>query len=82
MMFKNYPDIISVEQLAEMLNISKSSAYALLQSNQIHHVKVGKKYIIPKTAVLAFIGEICYNNKQIINGGLTKFVMRERGVDI
>ena len=81
-MFKDYPDVVSVAQFCEMLHIGKSSAYALLQNNRIHHVKVGKKYIIPKTAVLAFIGEICYNNKQIINGGLTKSVMHERGVDI
>ena len=80
-MFKNYPDVVTVEQLAQMLNIGKSSAYALLQSNRIHHVKVGKKYIIPKTSVLDFIGEICYNDKQIINGGLTKSVIHERGVD-
>jgi len=82
MMFKNYPDIITVEQLAEMLNIGKSSAYELLRSNQIYHVKVGKKYIIPKTAVLDFVGEICYNNGQIINGRLTQSVIIERSADI
>lgn len=81
-MFENYPDVVNVEQFAEMLNIGKSSAYNLLQNNQIRHVKVGKKYIIPKTAVLDFLGDICYNNEQIINGGLTKSVIHERSVDI
>jgi excisionase family DNA binding protein len=81
-MFKDYPDVVTVEQLAEMLNIGKSSAYSLLQNNQIRHVKVGKKYIIPKTAVLDFIGEMCYNSNKIINGRLTKSVIHERGVDI
>ena len=81
-MFKEYPDVVNVSQLAKMLNIGKSSAYALLQNNQIRHIKIGKKYIIPKTAVLAFIGEICYNNNQIINGRLTQAVITERSINI
>ena len=81
MLFNNYPDIITVSQLAKMLNIGKSSAYALLQKNRIHHVRVGKKYIIPKSAVLDFIGGMCYNNNQIINGRLSKFVINERSIN-
>ena len=81
-MFKEFPDVVSVSQLAKMLNIGKSSAYDLLQNNRIHHVRVGKKYIIPKTAVLAFIGEMCYNNNQIINGRLTQAVINERSANI
>ena len=42
-MFENYPDIITVEHLMEMLNIGKSSAYSLLKSKQIQHVRVGRK---------------------------------------
>ena len=43
--------------------------------------KVGKKYIIPKTAMLDFVGETCYNNRQIINGrGLIDSVVNERSI--
>ena len=59
-MFSTYPDIVSVEQMAEMLNIGKSSAYALLQSSQVRHVRVGKKYIIPKQSIVDFIDNGCY----------------------
>lgn len=69
-MFSEYPDIVTVDNIMEMLHIGKSSAYSLLQSNQIRHVKVGRKYIIPKQAVLAFIGEMCYYDNQIIDGRL------------
>ena len=69
-MFNDYPDIITVEHLTEMLHIGKSSAYSLLQDNQIQHVKVGRKYIIPKQAVLSFVGGICYTGDQVINDGL------------
>ena len=67
-MFNEYPDIVSVDDLRQMLNIGKSSAYSLLQNNQIPYVRFGRKYIIPKTAVIGFIEKTCYNSGQIING--------------
>ena len=60
-MFEKYPDIITINHLIEMLNIGKSSAYALLRKKMIKHVRVGKKYIISKSAVIAFLNEACYN---------------------
>lgn len=60
-MFCEYPDIVTTEQVALMLGIGKSSAYALLQGKQIRHVKVGRKYIIPKQAVIDFVHGVCYN---------------------
>jgi excisionase family DNA binding protein len=69
-MFENYPDIITIEDLMDMLHIGKSSAYSLLQQNQILHVRVGRKYIIPKQSVIGFISNFQYNDDQIINGRL------------
>jgi len=80
-MFRDYPDVVTVEHLCRMLNIGRNTAYTLLQNNKIYHVKVGKKYIIPKAAVLDFIGEICYNDNQIINGRLTRSVINERSIN-
>ena len=60
-MFQNYPDIVNVDHIVEMLNIGKSSVYSLLQTNQIKHVRVGRKYIIPKQAVIDFVNDTCYN---------------------
>jgi len=68
-MFENYPDIITISDLMTMLNIGKSTAYSLLQSGKIHHVKVGRKYVIPKQSVIAFVAGLCYNEGKIINGG-------------
>jgi excisionase family DNA binding protein len=67
-MFENYPDVISIKNLCDMLHIGKSNAYSLLQNKAIYHVKVGKKYIIPKNSVIGFLDGICYNDRQIING--------------
>ena len=51
-MFNDYPDIISIETLMKMLQIGKSTAYSLLRNKFIRHVRVGKKYIIPKQCIL------------------------------
>ena len=69
-MFIEYPDIVTVAQVAQMLGIGKSSAYSLLQTGLIRHLRIGKKYIIPKTAVISFVESMCYNEDQIIGGGL------------
>ena len=68
MLFDNYSDIVTVDMITQMLGIGKSSVYALLQSNQIRHVKIGKKYIVPKRAVIDFIDKTCYTADTIING--------------
>jgi len=60
--FESYSDIVSVDDIMRMLSIGKSSVYGLLKSNQIKHVRVGRKYIIPKRSVIDFINGICYNN--------------------
>ena len=60
--FESYSDIVSVDDIMCMLGIGKSSVYSLLKSNQIKHVRVGRKYIIPKQAVIDFINGVCYNN--------------------
>ena len=60
--FESYSDIVSVEDIMCMLGIGKSSVYSLLKSNQIKHVRVGRKYIIPKRSVIDFINGVCYNN--------------------
>lgn len=66
-MFNDYPDIITIEQLMTMLRIGKSSAYALLQQNKINHVRIGRKYIIPKQSVVGFVSNFSYNGGQVIN---------------
>jgi excisionase family DNA binding protein len=44
-----------------MMRIGKSSVYNLLQTMQLKHVRVGKKYIIPKQAVIDFLNNPWYN---------------------
>jgi len=43
-MFKEYPDVVTAEQMSEMLGISDKTAYRLLRENLIEHFKVGRSY--------------------------------------
>ena len=48
-MFKDYPDVVTVEHLQEMLGICRKNAYLLVKQNKIHSARVGRSYKIPKT---------------------------------
>lgn len=57
MMFPNYPDIVTVTQLREMLGISRPLAYKLLGDGYITAVKIGSAYKIPKVGVINYVME-------------------------
>ena len=57
-MFNSYPDILSVKQLCEILDIGKNTAYRLLQGGEIKSIKIGKVYKIPKKEVCRYIDRI------------------------
>lgn len=58
MLFKDYPDVVSVSQMSKMLNISLKTAYQLLKDNQIKHFMIGRIYKIPKIHVLDYLNII------------------------
>lgn len=61
--FNEYPDIVEVELLCKMLGgISKKLVYRLLAENEIHSVRVGRSYKIPKVCIIDYlIGEnLCH----------------------
>jgi len=60
--FEQYPDVVSIENIMNMLNIGKNTAYSLIRSGQIRHVKIGRKYVIPKHSVIDFLTNPCYNS--------------------
>lgn len=56
LLFPNYPDVVNIKQLCEMLGgISRRTAYKLMQDNEIAHLKVGRAYKIPKCHVIAYL---------------------------
>lgn len=55
MMLNNYRDILTVDELCEVLRIGKNTAYQLLKIGKIKSIKVGNIYKIPKYAVIDYI---------------------------
>ena len=55
MMFKDYPDVVSVDILQEMLGICRKNAYLLVKQNRIHSARVGRSYKIPKLCVVEYL---------------------------
>lgn len=55
-MFEKYPDVVEVAELREMLGgISKKLTYRLLASQEIHSVRIGRAYKIPKVCVIEYL---------------------------
>lgn len=71
MMFRQYPDVVNIEQMCEMLGgISTKTAYRLLRDETIQSIKVGKRYRIPKICILAYLqmdSHICQMENGLIS---------------
>ena len=55
MIFKEYNDVVTVDDVMNMLHIGRNNVYKLLNDNSIKSVKVGKRFIIPKRSVINFV---------------------------
>lgn len=56
--FSDYPDIVGIEDMRSMLgNLGRNTTYNLLKSNKIKHIRVGRKYKIPKKYIIDFLIE-------------------------
>lgn len=56
-MLEQYEDVLAVADLQELLGIGRNVAYALLQSGALPSLRIGKKWRIPKDAVLHYLGQ-------------------------
>ncbi len=54
---KAYPDVVSGEQLMDMLQIGQVLAYKLVKNGAIKSRKVGREYKIPKINVIAYLNK-------------------------
>ena len=56
LLFTEYPDVVNVEQMCEMLGgICDKTAYRLLKSGKIKSFIVGRRYRIPKLNILEYL---------------------------
>ena len=56
-LFSTYPDLVSIDEIQQMLRIGKNTVYELLKTEKLKSIKVGKKYVVPKKFVIDFLLE-------------------------
>ncbi len=54
-MFEQFNDLVSVEELCEMLAIGKNAAYKLLSSGHLKAFRYNRVWKIPKQGVIEYI---------------------------
>jgi excisionase family DNA binding protein len=56
-MFSNYPDVLDIKQVCEMLNIGRNNAYIMIKNNVITSVRIGRKIRVSKESLVDFINK-------------------------
>jgi excisionase family DNA binding protein len=50
------PPVLTVEEAATVLRISRGSAYEAVRTGELPHVRIGRSIRVPRAALLALIG--------------------------
>ena len=51
----NYSSLLTVSDLQEILNVSPTTVYKLLQTGDIRSIRIGHKYRIPKRNLIDYL---------------------------
>ncbi|ADQ06481.1 DNA binding domain protein, excisionase family [Caldicellulosiruptor hydrothermalis 108] len=54
----------TVQEAAKLLSLGKTTIYELIWQNKLKHIKIGRKIIIPETAIQEFIVANTKTNKE------------------
>lgn len=57
-MFAEYGDVVTAEELQQMLKLGRSKTYSLLQNGEIKSKRVGKEYRIKKENIIKYLEEV------------------------
>lgn len=63
-MLRDFPDVLTVQQLAHILGIGINSAYRLIKERKIGCIRVGKKILILKLCVADYLNSARYTVSQ------------------
>ena len=54
-MFEQYDDILTIEEVADLLRIGMTQAYRIVRSGKLKGYKEGKDWKIPKQALINYV---------------------------
>lgn len=55
LMLKDYPDVMDIAQMCEILGVSTKTGYRILREGKICCLKVGRAYRIPKAHIFTYL---------------------------
>lgn len=54
-MFEEYPDIVTIEDVMQMLRVGRATVTKLINSGELTYFKIGTHYKIDKAGVISFV---------------------------
>lgn len=63
-MFDEYPDIMTVIQISQALQIGRNTAYMLVSRNLLGHIRIGNTIRVPKKCLVEYIESSWYAAKK------------------
>lgn len=60
-MFKEFPDILTISQVAQALGVGRKAAYALVNDKKLGAIRVGRTIKVPKFCLEDFVKTARYN---------------------
>ena len=55
MTLESAPDVLTVEEVAMLLRIGRNGAYEMVRTGAIRSVKLGRRILVPKAALVALL---------------------------
>ena len=56
-LFTNYPEILTAKMIAEILGIGYTKALHTIQYGEMHYIKIGNTYRVPKKSFIEWLFE-------------------------
>ena len=53
--FEEYPNMLTVEQMCDILNINRETGYRMIRRGEFEFLKLGRAIRIPKHQILEYI---------------------------
>ena len=64
-MLKKYPAVLSISDVAEILNVTPATVRRHIKTNDLPHIKVGRLVRIPKDSLIGYLhGDLTQNRKE------------------
>lgn len=55
LVFKDYPDVMDVKQVSQLLGVSTKTVYKLIRDENVQAIKVGREFRVPKVNLMHYM---------------------------